>query len=812
MWLTFKKHFALWAAVGLFVAIVAAQWATSVRANGGSFGYALDDAYIHMAIARQMSQRGVWGVTGDGFTSATSSPGWTLLLSLSYFIFGVNDIAPFILNILSALAIIVLVYHHFRSAPMRYRLLVLLALVFVTPLVWLVFTGMEHVLHTLVVLALVFAVQLNHRDTENTESGENNKTTALIMFLAAGATFLRYESVFLILALCGVLIWRGRWKLALLMSVAAALPIVVYGAISLAQGWYFVPNSLLVKSEGALYVEGDPFNYWLFSVFVTIARQPHLLVMFASAALLLTTPKAPRALLSVFIIALLLHARFAGVGVNYRYEAYLVALGIVVIAESLMRIQRLTAKTPREDEREIHNKENVVGQEREEYKSGDFQGYIDAGEHIGSPLRIHKAHHSQKYLLVRGWKEGKARLAPTVPIAVRNLGLVLLIVYAVLPLLKRAVETLYSVVPATENIYQQQYQMGQFLRQYYPGTTVALNDIGVVSYVADVHLIDLIGLANMDIARARQTGTYTPQRIGEIAANANFAIVYNTWFTQGIPEGWRAVGSWRLTMNNIVLGDSTVTFYAINPSIENRLTADLLDYSARLPAGVVESGEYTQLRDLHDTLGMLPSDSAFWTNAALREIFSKSLPPNSTNFEQQAPDVLVIDQTYSSERPSLLEHTLYRTMQFDFRGTGQSLDIFLRRPPALTDIATFGENISLRAWTLRGDDEDDTSVLPCERVIIESWWQNARPITLDYSITLSLFGDAAGIVFQDRAPPIAMTSWQPGSLYADVRALDIPCTMPRGDYPLALGIHGVDGQFLPVGAESFFVLTTLSVR
>ncbi len=70
----------------------------------------------------------------------------------------------------------------------------------------------------------------------------------------------------------------------------------------------------------------------------------------------------------------------------------------------------------------------------------------------------------------------------------------------------------------------------------------------------------------------------------------------------------------------------------------------------------------------------------------------------------------------------------------------------------------------------------------------------------------------AEALFTDRAPPIPTQSWQTEMLHADARALDIPCDMARGDYPLALGIHSADGQFLPVGSESFFVLTTLSIH
>jgi hypothetical protein len=759
LWIISKKHWALWAAMGMFLALTAVLLTLSLRANEGSLVYGLDDAYIHMAIAKNFAQYGVWGVTPDGFTSATSSPAWTLLLSLTYLIFGVNDVAPLILNILCALAILILVNRAFADSPAWYRLLVMLMLIFCTPFMFLVFIGMEHLLHTLVVLALVLQIQkkiqLNHRNAEDTEKSEVK--TAFIIFLAACATFVRYEGMFLIMPLCVLLMWRGQWKLALPMAVAAALPIIIYGAISLANGWNFVPNSLLIKSVGTFYVEGDPFNYWLFSVFVTLAREPQLLVMLTVAALLLIVTKVQRGMLSVFIVALLLHARLGGVGVQYRYEAYLVALGIVLFARVLL-------------------------------------------DHI--------------IALVGAIR----RMTPTFTLPEKKWGvrflLAALILYAVLPLLRRAVESLQNAIPATQNIHQQQYQMGMFLREYYDDQTVVLNDIGAASYFADIHLIDALGLANMDIARARQTGEYSRERIAEIGANAEIAIVYTTWFPQGLPESWRAVGSWQVVANKIVLGDMTVTFYAVNPAAEADLAAHLVEFSPRLPENVVESGRYTEFVGLAEILDLLPPpiylDDGDLVNSYDQrfEDYVEAVAPSS--LEDTDPATIVVLGLDTSAPSGFAPYNAYR---FTFDGNPVGLDIYLRHPQEFADIATFGSDIRLRAWRLRTDDgDDDPTVLPCERVILESWWQNLNPITLDYSLTLSIFGDAAGIIFTDRAPPTATTLWQTRNLYPDVRALDIPCDMPRGEYPLTLGIHSADGQFLPVDDESFFVLTTLSVQ
>ena len=103
----------------------------SVSKNHGHLVYALDDAYIGMAMARNFSQYGVWGVTRYAFTSCSSPPLWTLLLSLTYYLGGVNQLAPLLWDL--AFAILVLAaadaIFSWYKAPAGVRLVALLGII-----------------------------------------------------------------------------------------------------------------------------------------------------------------------------------------------------------------------------------------------------------------------------------------------------------------------------------------------------------------------------------------------------------------------------------------------------------------------------------------------------------------------------------------------------------------------------------------------------------------------------------------------------------------------------------------------------------
>jgi hypothetical protein len=181
------------------------------------------------------------------------------------------------------------------------------------------------------------------------------------------------------------------------------------------------------------------------------------------------------------------------------------------------------------------------------------------------------------------------------PIRALRIAIAGLVLWFCLSSLTPRFKTLYSVVQATHNIYQQQYQMARFLYSYYQDVPVAVNDIGWVAYYSQVELIDLWGLADLQVAQHWLSKRYTTARIQSYTTQrgVQVAMVYDAWFQNGmrLPASWKRAGQWTI-QNNVVCGDDTVSIYAVDPAAFNALAANLHQFSEQLPDDVIQAGSY----------------------------------------------------------------------------------------------------------------------------------------------------------------------------------------------------------------------------
>ncbi|MBZ5515434.1 MAG: hypothetical protein LAN62_11475 [Acidobacteriia bacterium] len=542
----FQRHGPLLVAIALLLLTVYLLLVVSLRRTQGNVVYALDDAYIHMAMAKNLVRHGVWGITADGFTSTSSSPLWTLLLATTYLWAGVNTISPFVMALFSACLVLLVAYTilHAHGLPPNAILLSLFALILLTPLPALIFGGMEHTLQTALTLAAAF---LAARVLSLTEPGAGQRSYYWLLGLAPLITAVRFEGMFFIFVVSVGFILRRQVRRGGLFALLGFLPIVSYGLVSKLHGWPWVPTSVLLKSGFAS--AGNPkllLPDLLHRALINLRDGAHLVALILLVVLLDAVARAKegwvwnveRVMAGIFAGTGILQLGLARVGWFYRYDAYLVALGILAVA-CRFRVLKTVLEVP----------------------------------------------------LTPGSKSRRDLVKS---------GAALLLIISVFLCSVRGAIALKNTPQATANIFQQQFQMAMFVKRFYAHSTVALNDVGAVNYFADIHCLDLLGVTSPAVARLRMRGAYCREDVARLAADhrARIAIVPDFWFDGmgGLPSQWVRVGQWQIH-NNVVTGSDTVSIYAVDSGEKESLLAHLAEFSAELPSDVVQSGFYLQRVD-----------------------------------------------------------------------------------------------------------------------------------------------------------------------------------------------------------------------
>ncbi len=139
---------------------------------------------------------------------------------------------------------------------------------------------------------------------------------------------------------------------------------------------------------------------------------------------------------------------------------------------------------------------------------------------------------------------------------------------------------------ASENIYQQQYQMGRFVREYYQ-KNVAVNDIGLVSYrlPQSIYVLDTAGLASRESLLEQGRSAEWIERFTR-NHDAGLAMIYSDW-VRGIPPTWTLLGRFETTSPLINAAEDHVEVYATSVGNAAEIDGELREFHKTLPAGVI---------------------------------------------------------------------------------------------------------------------------------------------------------------------------------------------------------------------------------
>jgi hypothetical protein len=464
---------------------------------------------------------------------------WTFLIALSYMIFGVSETSPFYMSLLCGVLVLGVAYSVLRWYKLSPKLTfwTMVVLVFFTPLPTLIGIGSEHPLHAALTILLVFlAARLLSDESPSTA----RRDLILLLAISPILTVVRYEGMFLILTVVVLFLLRRRWTTGVAVGLAGFSSILAYGAIGLAKGWSWLPSSILLKGSFPIFTDLSTAADSVFGPpYANIKSGPHLVALVLGSLFLAlyafdkrkSVWESRQVMTAIFVAIALAHIQFCMVALFFRHESYLVALGIVVM------VAQLADQLP----------ERL----------------------FGAPLDR--------------------------ALAVKHAGGVVLAVLLIYPCLVRAGAALVFLPRASKNIYEQQYQMARFIERYYQGSIIALNDIGAVNFLADVHCLDLWGLGTYEVTKLMRQHRYHTPDILRLSrqAGVKVALVYDSWYTSlgGLPRDWVWVGQWTLP-DNVVTGGETVSIYAVDESETTPLMQKLLDFSPLLPKGVKQSGRY----------------------------------------------------------------------------------------------------------------------------------------------------------------------------------------------------------------------------
>lgn len=303
----------------------------AVTGFAGRYIYPLDDAYIHLSMAKNFAEFSVWGITQYEFSSTTSSPLFTFLLAILIKIFGNWEYIPLIANSVAGLLLIWISHNYLKQFSKLTYTVFLASIVLLMPLHLMIMTGMEHVFHT---LTMVLALHAFKKYLEN-EAPRNFSNLALLAILATG---FRYESLFFIFFMCVYLFFiKKEYFQSIALGLFAMTPVLIYGWISLDHDSFFLPNSLILKgntNDGIIgfltRVAGN--GYRGISILILILILLVQIFIKSKNQIIFIDKIKNNAIPIVVFCGFAIHLLFANFGWLIRYEAYLVVVILFAIA------------------------------------------------------------------------------------------------------------------------------------------------------------------------------------------------------------------------------------------------------------------------------------------------------------------------------------------------------------------------------------------------------------------------------------------------------------------------------------------------
>ena len=153
--------------------------------------------------------------------------------------------------------------------------------------------------------------------------------------------------------------------------------------------------------------------------------------------------------------------------------------------------------------------------------------------------------------------------------------------------------SLWGIQLSSSAAYQQQYQMGRLVRDFWH-EPVAVNDIGMVGLGTDAYVLDLVGLANKEALDSWRMAIPDWHNGLVQRKRTPLIMVYRTWVPEDVRRHWLPVGElFRATPST--MGDSSVLLLTPYPERADEIHTILREWAKGLPAGA----NYVEYNEQH---------------------------------------------------------------------------------------------------------------------------------------------------------------------------------------------------------------------
>ena len=496
-----------------------------LKLNHGVFIYTMDDPYITLALSDQI-RHGNYGM----YPGAPVAPGSSILYPLLLASASGTPLHPYLPLILAFLALFATLaiswryFTHLRLAQDTFGIIAqAMALLLLAIFLNLVGVAFTGQEHDLHIGVVAATV---YGLALFLDSGKMPRWLPAVIVLAP---LLRYEGLALSFAALMVLALRGRWRTALGTFAVIVLFVGSFSAFLVHQGLPPLSSSILSKSD----VVANGINGSSASLLHSIGGNILRMAVIPSGTLML-----------VIVVAALVRCLRELPAWPWRWRSQaLMALVLVCLVGA----------------------HAVAGQ------FGWMNRYEDYAMFGTALIGIYLMRETIRKVLANK----RDRLA------------ILILASTVFTLISLPyVISTYQVPLASNNIYEQQYQMHRFVNDFYRAP-VAVNDLGLVSYRNPNFVLDLGGLAS-EKARILKASDASAEEYRQLVSDSgvHLVIIYDEWFEDQVPASWVKVASMDLSRERVSSAEKEVQFYATDASTAGKLRPELESFGRGLPPGV----------------------------------------------------------------------------------------------------------------------------------------------------------------------------------------------------------------------------------